>query len=208
MYLPNTGRQGNKRSGRLPLVQSRRLSISRSSNECCGLSAFGSGKLHGSPPIVDCFIHRTFVMSNNLVGRSEHLDLAVAKPQTAMAHPAEVSHLVIYYDHGMALFEDRFYPLKAFLFERRVPHRNDFIQNDDFRVEIRRHGKSQADVHPAGIVFNRYIDKFFQPGEINDLVELLADLFLGETQHGAIQVDVVSSRKLRMESGPYLKQAG
>ena len=63
-------------------------------------------------------------MRDNLVGRSEHLDFAVAKPQTAMAHSAEVSHLVIYHDHGMALFEDRFYPLKAFLFERRVAHRN------------------------------------------------------------------------------------
>lgn len=62
-------------------------------------------------------------MSDNLVGRSEHLDLAVAKPQTAMAHPAEVSHLVIYHDHGMALFEDRFYPLEAFLFKRCVSYR-------------------------------------------------------------------------------------
>ena len=133
--------------------------------------------------MVDSFIHLTFVMSDNLVGRSEHRDLALAKPQTALAHPAEVSHLVIYHDHGMALFEDRFYPLKAFLFECSVSYRNDFIQNYDFRVEIRSYGKGQTDVHPAGIVFNRYIDEFFQPGEINDLVELLADLFLGETQH-------------------------
>jgi hypothetical protein len=41
-------------------------------------------------------------MSDNLVGRSEHLDLAVAKPQTAMTQPPEASHLVIYHDHGMA----------------------------------------------------------------------------------------------------------
>src|ERR1700751_6237657 len=73
------------------------------------------GKLSGPPAIFNGVIHRGLVMSDDLVGRSEHLDLAVAKPQTALARPAEVSHLVIYHDHGMALFEDRFYPLKAFL---------------------------------------------------------------------------------------------
>jgi hypothetical protein len=61
-------------------------------------------------------MHRVLVVSDNLVARSEHLDLAVAKPQTAMAQPSKVSHLVIYQDHGMALVEDRFNPLKAFLF--------------------------------------------------------------------------------------------
>src|ERR1700758_4841088 len=185
MYQANTGRKGNRRSGRLPLVCSLedcRSADSRILAPCHPQKTLRRfGKLRGSPPIVYDFIRLTFVMSDNLVGRSEHLDLAVAKPQTALAQPAEVSHLVIYHDHGMALFEDRFYPLKAFLFERSVSYRNDFIQNDNFWVEIRRYRKGQTDVHPAGIVFNRYIDEFLQPGEINDLVELLADLFLGET---------------------------
>ena len=68
-----------------------------------------------------------FVLRDNLAGGSEHLDLAVAKPQTELAHPSNVRGFMVYQDRCVPLFDERIHPLKTLLFERSVSYRDDFV---------------------------------------------------------------------------------
>ena len=54
-----------------------------------------------------------------------------------------------------------------------------------------RDGKSQPDIHSAGIILHRNINELFQSGEFHDLVEPFAHFLPGKSQHRTVQVDVV-----------------
>ena len=71
---------------------------------------------------------------------------------------------------------------------------------------MRRHGKGQTDIHPAGIALYGSVDKFFGFREGDDLVELVVDLRLPHAQYCSVQVNVFATGELRMEASAHLQQ--
>ena len=69
-------------------------------------------------------------------------------------------------------------------------------------------GKGQAHVHPRGVALDRRVQEFLDLGEGDDLVEFAVDLDLPHAQDGAVEIDILPARKLRMKARPHLKQRG
>ena len=65
---------------------------------------------------------------------------------------------------------------EAALLKAGITHSEDFIDQEDFRLEERRHRKRESQVHAAGIPLHRSIDEALDFGEGHDLIELPGDL--------------------------------
>ena len=59
---------------------------------------------------------------------------------------------------------------------------------------------------PGRIGLDRRVDELAQLGEVDDLVEALLDLALGEAEHDAVDEDVLAAGDLRMKAGAELDQ--
>ena len=76
----------------------------------------------------------------------------------------------------------------------------------NLRLQVRRNGERQADVHAARVVLDRSVDKFLDLGKGYDLVELARRLCAWHPEDRAVQEDVLATRQLRMKPGTDLKQ--
>ena len=89
---------------------------------------------------------------------------------------------------------------QAFALEFRIPYRQDFVDDQNVRLEVSRHGEGQAQVHSARVVLDRGVEEGLDFGELNDLVELAVDLGPLHTEDGPVEVHVFAAGKLRMEA--------
>ena len=96
---------------------------------------------------------------------------------------------------------------KAFSLERSVADGQDFVDEQDFRFEMRGHGEGEAHVHAAAIVLHRGIDEMLDVGEGDDLVELAVDFALAHAEDGAVQIDVFAAGELGVKAGADFEQA-
>ena len=85
--------------------------------------------------------------------------------------------------------------------EVRIPHREDLIDHQDVGTGMDRHREPQPHIHAAGVVLHRVVDEAGHSREFDDLVELRVDVVLGHPQDRAVQVDILASAELRVESG-------
>ena len=58
---------------------------------------------------------------------------------------------------------------------------------------MRGHCKGQSQVHTAGVVFHRKVDKIFQPGKLDNMIKPLFDIFARDTQDGTVQENVFTA---------------
>ena len=65
---------------------------------------------------------------------------------------------------------------QAFLLKLGIPHRQHFVDNKDFRLQMGRHRKRQPHVHTARITLHRRVKEFLHSAKVHDLVELRLDL--------------------------------
>src|SRR5437773_2429710 len=66
--------------------------------------------------------------------------------------------------------------------------------------------KSQAYVHPSGVVLHRCINESFDFGKSDNLIEFAINLGFFHTEDGAVQVDIFSSSQFRMKTRAHLQQ--
>src|SRR5215831_2395543 len=90
--------------------------------------------------------------------------------------------------------------VQAFLLKRRVGHRQDFVKQENLRVEMRGDGKAQTQIHPAGVSFSRRIEKLLDLREGDDLIKLPGDFAPAHTQDGPIQVDIFAAGEIGMKT--------
>ena len=60
------------------------------------------------------------------------------------------------------------------------------IHHQDFRLQVGRHGKSQAQVHAGGIAFDRRVDELFNFRKSHDLIEPGFDFLFVHAENGAV----------------------
>ncbi len=81
-----------------------------------------------------------------------------------------------------------------------------FVYQQDLRIEMDRDRKRQAHNHTARIGLDGLIDEVADLGEVLDLADSLIHLFAGETQDGAVEVDILTAGELGIETRSELEQ--
>ena len=76
-----------------------------------------------------------------------------------------------------------------------------YVHGHDFRLQVRRNGERQSQVHAARVVLHRSVDEALHLGECHDLVELAGDLLAAHAQDAAVEIDVFAARQFRMKAG-------
>ena len=96
---------------------------------------------------------------------------------------------------------------EAFFLKFNVTDSEDFVNEKDFRFEVRGDGKRQADVHAGGVVLDLRVNEFLKFRKGHDLVELALDFPLAHAQDGAGEERVFASGKLGVKTGADFEQA-
>ncbi len=108
----------------------------------------------------------------------------------ALVHAGDVAHLA-----------------EAPALELGVTDREHFVDHEDLGLEVRRDREREPHRHPAAVALHRDLEEALDAGEVDDRVELPGDLAALHAQDGAVQVDVLASGELGVESGSDLEQA-
>ena len=109
--------------------------------------------------------------------------------QDRLPAPAELSELV-----------------EALVREAFVADREHLVDEQHVGIDVDCHRESEAHVHPGRIGLHRRIDELAQLGEVDDLVEAILDLALGQAEHDAVDEDVLAPGNLRVEAGSQLDE--
>ena len=133
-------------------------------------------------------------------------DLAVAKEHGAVAHPLDGRRGVRDEHRRAARPLEREHPVDALALERLVADREDLVEEQDVRVHVRRDREPEAHVHPGRVRAHGQVDEALELGELDDVVEGLADLRALHPVDRAAQEDVLASREVRVEAGAELEQ--
>ena len=80
-----------------------------------------------------------FVLGDDFMSWTEQLDSPVAEPHADLAHPPNIAHPMTDQNRRMTFIDDLLHPIETFLLEYRVPDRQYFIEDDDFRVQMGGH---------------------------------------------------------------------
>jgi hypothetical protein len=151
--------------------------------------------------------HGGFVGGDYFVGGTVLADLAVVDPDYAVAEAADLVELVRDEDDGAAGAGDVAHFAEALFLEVDVADGEDFVDEENFGFEMGGHGEGQADVHAAGVVLDRGVDKFFEFGEGDDFVELAGDVALAHAEDGAGEKGVFAAGQFGVEASADLEEA-
>ena len=87
-----------------------------------------------------------------------------------------------------------------------VADREHFVDEQNFRLQVRCNGECEPDGHPARVALDRRIDELLDTSELDDLAKLALDLTALHSEDHAVEEDVLPTRELRMEPGTDFEQ--
>ena len=96
----------------------------------------------------------------------------------------------------------------GFLLELGIANGEDFVDNEDFRLEVGCDGKAEADGHTRAVTLYWGVNISLTTREINDLIELATSLLTSHTHDGTVHEDVFPASHLGMKSCTYLEEGG
>ena len=132
--------------------------------------------------------------------------LSVLEQNAAGAKLANCLRVVADEENSPTFAGDVFHLAEAFLLKRSIADGEHFIDEKNFRLEVRRDREREARVHAAAVAFRRRVDELLHLREIHDGIELSRDLLLSHPENRAAQVDVLSSGELGVEPRPDFEQ--
>src|SRR5882724_11177961 len=101
--------------------------------------------------------------------------------------------MVAYEENGSAFLCHLAHLSQAFPLKRSIAYGQNFIHEQNFRVEMRGDGESEAHVHAAGVMFHGGVDEFVDFGKGDDLVKLPIDLDTLHSQNRAVQENILAA---------------
>src|SRR5580704_354919 len=94
---------------------------------------------------------------------------------------------------------------KALLLEGGIANSKNFIDQENFRLQMGCNCKSQAHLHSRAVMLEWSIYEFFNLGERHHLVKLAVHLTLAHAQDCAAKKRVLPAGEFRMKAGANLK---
>src|SRR6266853_5909287 len=104
-----------------------------------------------------------------------HTNLARVNPNPAAGEAANLIELMRDEDDCASCAGDIAHLAEAFFLEIYVTDGQDFIDEENLRLEVSSDSESQADVHASGVVLNGGVNKLFEFGKRYDFIELAFD---------------------------------
>ena len=92
-----------------------------------------------------------------------------------------------------------------------VADREHFVYQEDVRIQMGGNGKGQTHRHPAGIAFDRGVDRTLNPGESDYFIELPIDLPFVHAEDCTVEeniVDLFTTKKKSRQSRPVTSEKG
>src|SRR5688572_7959427 len=138
-----------------------------------------------------------------MFSRASKCDFTALKHNRPSAEMFHGGHIVANKQYSSPLTCDTLNRPEALALKSHVAHRQNFIDEKDFRLQVCRNCKGKPHVHSTGIPFHGRVYKLLDFGKRNDLIKLALDLRLLHPQYGAIKVNVFTSRQFWMKSGTH-----
>ncbi len=146
------------------------------------------------------------VRGDHFARRSALHDFSGVEPDHVFAELGDEAHVVTHDEHGPAGPADVLHLSEAFSLERDVADRENFVNDQHVRLEMRGDGECETDVHAGRVTLHRRVDERLDFGEGDDLIELAADLRARHAEDRAIEKHVLASRQLGMKSDSDFEQ--
>ena len=168
-----------------------------------GWAERGEGEIGGSG------LGEAEVMGDGVGGGAEEGEAALMEDDGFGAEIGDGGHLVAdEEDRAAAIFGDIVHFAEALFLELGIADGEDFIDNEDIGIEVSGHGEGEADIHAAGVAFDRGIEEFFDFGELDDFGEFGFNFGARHAEDGAIEEDVFATREFGVEAGTDLEETG
>src|ERR1035437_6931669 len=152
--------------------------------------------------------HGGEVFGDHAIGFADVDHAAVIQPEDAVADGLDVADGVGDEEDGDAALAEFVDLAHAALAEVNVADGEGFIDEEDFGIDIDGDGEGQAHHHAAGVGLDGLIDEVADFGESGDVLVALVDLAGGESEDGAVEVDVIAAAEFGVESGAEFEQGG
>jgi hypothetical protein len=109
-------------------------------------------------------------------------------------------------ENGSAVSRYIFHLSQTFFLERGVADSENFVDEENLRLEVRRNGKRQACVHAAAVSLRRSVDELLDLRKVHYLVESPRNLAPAHSENRAAEKNVLTACELRMKSGSNFEQ--
>jgi len=126
--------------------------------------------------------------------------LSILQPDHTLAQTRDRLHVMRDEDHGTSRLTDVTHFAKTLSLEPDVTDREHFIDDKDLGIEMSSDREGEPHVHARRVMLHRCVEKSFDLGERNDLIELLFDLGPLHAEDRTIEVNVLATRELGMKS--------
>src|SRR5579862_864312 len=103
--------------------------------------------------------HRRLVGIHSLGSAAFLADMASVEPDGARTEPPNLTHMVAYEDDGAAMARYVAHFTQALFLKGDITHRQDFIDKQNFRLEMGGHSEGETHLHAAAEVFQRSIEE-------------------------------------------------
>src|ERR1044071_1672153 len=89
------------------------------------------------------------------------------------------------------------------LLKRGISDRQHLVNDQDFWLEVGSNREGKPHIHAAGVAFDRRVQKPFDFGKTYDFIKPLPYLTFAHSKNGTIQVNILPTSQLGMETGTY-----
>src|SRR5581483_441500 len=149
---------------------------------------------------------RCEIAADDCLGIALGRELALLEQDPRAAETANGLHVVAHEQDGAPFARNLRHAAEAPLLELGISDGEHLVDDQDLRLQVRRHGEREPHVHPRGVPLHRSVDVLPHPCELDDLVELASNLRLVHAEDRAVQVHVLATRQLRAEPRADLEQ--
>ena len=126
------------------------------------------------------------VMVDGLMGRSAEGYFSILQDHTIRTSRTHGLKVVANEENSPSRSWNGFHLIDASFLKVDVTNCQDFVNNQNFRLQMRSYCKCKSDVHSRWIPFHWCVYKLFHLWEINNWVQLLFNFFSSETVNGSV----------------------
>src|SRR6185503_213909 len=148
-----------------------------------------------------------FIMRDDVFSRARPFDAAAIYQNNALAMSANSSEAVRHQQNRSSGPTHVIHLTEALLLKVRVADRQYFINDQDFRIQMRVHSESKPQIHPARVVFDGGIEESLDFSEGHYFVKSLVDLTMPHSQNRAIQIHILAPAQIGMKPRADFEQA-
>ena len=146
------------------------------------------------------------VGADDALGIAEPLHPARIEPQRLVAEALDQAERMRDEQDRLAAALELGELVQALVREALVADGENLVDQQHVGIDVDRDRESEPHVHARRVGLDRRVDELLHLGELDDLVEASRHLALRETEHDAVDEDVLAAGNLRVKPGAQLDQ--